>query len=140
MRKIFFGLILIPAFQLNAQIPEDDVQVKKLYAFYKWYIQNANTAETIGYMPMVEKGKKGYATVTVDAYCDAITRSGYFTTGFVDAEKKRLQPCADEIAKMKYSVYQKTDMGGFPEACDWFYYDRWFHAQTKPDRINITWT
>jgi hypothetical protein len=72
IRKIFFAFILIPAVQLNAQIQEDDIQVKTLYAFYKWYIQKSNTLETAGFMPMVEKGKKGYATLTVDVYCDVL--------------------------------------------------------------------
>ena len=142
LKKAILVFLIIPVFQLNSQIPEDDIQVKNLYTFYKWYIQKSNSLETTGFMPKVEKGSKGYALLGVDTYCAILTHSGYFTNRFIESEKTRLKPCADQIAKMKYSTYEKMsmEMGGLPNECNCFYYDRWFNAQDNPDRIRVTGT
>jgi hypothetical protein len=140
MKKITLLLMFIIGSDFYAQIPEDDVQVKNLYDFYKEMIQKSNNLQGAEYRPQVEKGKKGYAVLTVDKYCKALTASGYFTTGFIESERAGLKACADGIAKTKYSIYEQGEIVEYPEGCGWAYYDRWFHAQDNPDFINVTWT
>lgn len=133
-------LLFVNTSVIKAQVAEDDIQVKKLYGFYQELIQKSNNMGGAEYRPQVEKGKKGYAILTIDTYCNELTKSGYFTTGFVESEKLRLKPCAEGIAKTKYSAYQKGEIPEYPEGCDWIYYDYWFHAQDNPDFINVTRT
>lgn len=137
IKIIWVFAFIISTVSLKAQSAVDTVITKNLVGFYTRYIKLDLALRENPYSPKVVKGKKGFARLTINEYCDSLRTSGYFTEGFIASEKLRTLPCADKMAKIKYAKFRKFEYGEWPDECGFFYYDYLLNAQDVPNGIRI---
>ncbi|QHL86880.1 hypothetical protein GU926_05280 [Nibribacter ruber] len=115
-------------------------QLKKIAtSFHRWYIKNVNNPDPNTPIEVrIVEGNAGKSKVEYEPYFEQLRKLPTVSDKFIKQEKQRISGCAENMAKVDWSVYSEADAYEFDKYCDWLYYYYWIRSQ-EPKNPLPTW-
>lgn len=118
-------------FETSPQEPEETRQLKDIAtSFHRWYIKNVNNPDPKTPIEVrIVEGNAGKSKVEYEPYFEQLRKLPTVSDKFIKQEKQRISGCAENIAKVDWSVYSEADAYEFDKYCDWLFYYYWIRSQ-----------
>ncbi len=101
-------------------------------SFHSWYLTHINNFESeVPTDAFVVEGENGKCKLEMEPYFKELRKLGTISEAFIQAEKNRLAPCAEEMAQTDWEDYMLGNV------CDMLQYFYWIDSQETMEFVEL---
>jgi hypothetical protein len=131
---------LLPFYSIGQVNHSDSTVVHTIVSnFFDWYINVCKNNEFNEFLPRFVEGKHGTTTLNFSTYFRNLRKLNS-SKSLIKREKESYQSCLDNLAKIKYTDFMKSDQDlSYFEGiqCDFSNYQKWTGGQEICDGITF---